>query len=671
MRSAVPFGGGFGHVRMSRLIAPTGGGNPAPASIRARGCDFDVYSIMNTQSLKDDMVTTRIPEAEAVLSCERSAVARALTCMENAHPGAARLHAALLSHAGRAHVVGITGAPGAGKSTLIGALLGSWIASGLRVAVLAVDPSSPVSGGALLGDRIRMAHHGGADSVFIRSLSSRGTLGGLSSTTSALVDVLDAAGFDLVIVETVGVGQSEVDIHRLADTCIVVCPPGLGDEVQAIKAGILEIADILVVNKGDQPGALRTVNELKPVCDRHRDDGWTVEVLRTVATTGDGIAQLVARIAAHRAANGVGRRLRRNDASARVGTVRPSAVASDDELFERIRQWQQDGHGVALATVVRTWGSSPRPAGSHLAANDTCGFIGSVSGGCVESVVITEAQAVIADGVGRMLSFGVSDEQAWEVGLACGGRVQVYVERVAADGLFSRLCEDRSGKRPVAAVTRVADGAKALVRMQDQEGELTLDVARVDEIRALLAAGRSAFLVPEEDGLFVRCHVASARLVIVGAVHIAQALAPMAAIAGYEVIVVDPRRAFADRQRFGGVKLIADWPDDALAGLRLDAQTAVVVLSHDPKIDDPALRVALASDAFYVGALGSVRTHARRVERLGAEGLDEALQRLHAPIGLDLGGRTPAEIAVSILAQVIRARYAAKPSQQRLDATQT
>lgn len=369
----------------------------------------------------------KMPEGidlSAVLGRARTALARAVTLIENDRPGADELHAGLAPHCGRAHVVGITGAPGAGKSTLINALLGELLRRGRRIAVVAVDPSSPITGGAILGDRVRMGEHGSNDSVFIRSVSSRGHLGGLSRTAGRVIDVFDAAGFDVVIVETVGTGQSEVEISRFADTNVVVCPPGLGDEVQAIKAGILEIADILVVNKADLPQAGRTLLDMQTARGLRHREGWQVEVLRTVATSGEGIAELADRIDEHARAAGIGRRLK----TAAASTAAPQAT--DDELFQRMRRWRAAGRGVALATVVRTWGSSPRPEGSHLAVEEGGAFVGSVSGGCIEGAVITEAQAVIADGRPRMLEFGVSDEQAWEVGLACGGRVQVFVERV-------------------------------------------------------------------------------------------------------------------------------------------------------------------------------------------------------------------------------------------------
>jgi xanthine dehydrogenase accessory factor len=205
-------------------------------------------------------------------------------------------------------------------------------------------------------------------------------------------------------------------------------------------------------------------------------------------------------------------------------------------------------------------------------------------------------------------------------------------------------------------VTRLADGAQCMVDAAACEGELALGNEQLAEAQGLLVSGRSTTLASGAD-LFARAYVPAPRLLIVGAVHIAQALAPMAAAAGFEVIVIDPRGAFASADRFPDVQLSDEWPDEALARLGLDAKTALVALSHDPKLDDPALELALPSEMFYVGALGSRRTHEKRLERLRAAGLGELTGHIHSPIGLDLGGRSPAEIAVSILAEVIQVRY--------------
>lgn len=223
-------------------------------------------------------------------------------------------------------------------------------------------------------------------------------------------------------------------------------------------------------------------------------------------------------------------------------------------------------------------------------------------------------------------------------------------------GFLARLMAARAAKRPVALVTRLADGAQTLVDDGDTLGDLSLTATEAAALTKRLTSGHSGAL-DEAGELFARVYAPAPRLLIVGAVHISQALAPMAATAGFAVTVIDPRRAFASEQRFPGVTLTDEWPDEAMARLAPDAQTAVVTLTHDPKLDDPALAAALASPAFYIGALGSKRTHEKRVARLTELGLAAQLGRIHAPVGLDLGGRYPSEIAVAILAEVIRVRY--------------
>ncbi|GIK96566.1 MAG: hypothetical protein BroJett029_07750 [Alphaproteobacteria bacterium] len=225
--------------------------------------------------------------------------------------------------------------------------------------------------------------------------------------------------------------------------------------------------------------------------------------------------------------------------------------------------------------------------------------------------------------------------------------------------LLDRLLADRAAKRPTAIATDLDSGIQALVRLDDVRGDLALDTAMLEAARTALRADRSGILDIAGRRIFLQVSNPPLRMLIVGAVHITQALAPMAALAGYDVTVIDPRRAFATDQRFPDVKLVGDWPDEAMEKLRPDSRTAVVALTHDPKIDDPALSVALRSDAFYIGALGSKRTHANRLARLREAGFDErATARIHGPIGLTIGAKSPAEIAISILAQVTAVLHA-------------
>jgi LAO/AO transport system kinase len=240
--------------------------------------------------------------AERILSGEIRAAARLMRDIDDGIPGAVAELKRLYPHTGRAFILGVTGPPGAGKSTLTDKLIAAYRARGSRVAVVAIDPTSPFSGGAILGDRIRMNRHATDEGVFIRSLGTRGHLGGLSRSTSDIVTVLDAMGWDVVIVETVGVGQDEVEIVRTAHTSLVVMVPGLGDDIQAIKAGILEIGDLFVVNKADRPDADRTARDLEAMLEMSHpgEGGWWPPVLKTVAQKNEGIAELVERIEAHR-----------------------------------------------------------------------------------------------------------------------------------------------------------------------------------------------------------------------------------------------------------------------------------------------------------------------------------------------------------------------------------
>lgn len=301
-------------------------------------------------------------------------------------------------------------------------------------------------------------------------------------------------------------------------------------------------------------------------------------------------------------------------------------MSSDEAIIDTAREWCGARHKVAIATVIATWGSAPRRVGSHLVVREDGIFEGSVSGGCVEGDVITEALTVIREGRSKRLDYGVADARAWEVGLACGGRIAILVQALVA-GQFDPVLLDRiaAGRDAGESVTLVTDLSTGTTR-------------------------------EAETGEFVRVYSPPLRLAIIGAVHIAQALVPVARLLGYTPLVIDPRGLFATSARFDDVTLDDGWPDEALARWRPNAACAVVALTHDPKLDDVGLAAALRSPAFYIAALGSRKSHAARLDRLGALGFDEAtLTRVHGPAGLAIGAANPAEIALSIAAQMTAA----------------
>jgi len=312
-------------------------------------------------------------------------------------------------------------------------------------------------------------------------------------------------------------------------------------------------------------------------------------------------------------------------------------------------QWLQEGRPAAIATVIETWGSAPCPAGSHLLIDSDANFFGSVSGGCVEADVITQALDVIAHGQAKVLEFGIADERAWRAGLSCGGRIRILVTRLTAHfGEISKALEQRRGSR---LLTHIQSGAQNLWTESNAGPEIVCQ-----PFNAAPATAQSRLVVINQQEYFLNMYTPRPRLILVGAVHISQNLLISAKLTGFDVTILDPRTAFATPERFGDADLHPLWPQDYFDRHPPDRHTAVAALTHDPKIDDEALIAAIRAKAFYIGALGSRKTHAARLERFYQAGLsphDCALIR--APIGLDIKAQGPAEIAIAVLAQVIAA----------------
>ena len=332
------------------------------------------------------------------------------------------------------------------------------------------------------------------------------------------------------------------------------------------------------------------------------------------------------------------------------------------ELLDQYDAWRAEGHDVGRAVVIRTYGSSPRQAGSVLLVADDGRMIGSVSGGCIEGAA---AQAVLESrerGGARVIRYGVTNEQAWDVGLACGGTIDVLIEPDVPERAVAAARDPLASGTSVLGTSLVTDLppetpddlTDALPATAEASNEAALEQIRRDA----LAAGRSQTAQIDGHHVFIETFPVPPRLVIVGATEVARSLAGLAKALGYERVVVDPRTAFATRERFPDVeRLLTDWPDEAFEAIDLGPNDAVAILSHDPKFDEPAIVEALKRGARYVGAIGSRRTQADRRRRLLEAGLTEdQLGQIRGPIGLDLGGREPAETALAILAEIVSVR---------------
>ncbi|PKN67745.1 MAG: XdhC/CoxI family protein [Deltaproteobacteria bacterium HGW-Deltaproteobacteria-12] len=329
---------------------------------------------------------------------------------------------------------------------------------------------------------------------------------------------------------------------------------------------------------------------------------------------------------------------------------------NNDDMYGKALEWMNKGREVALATVVKTWGSSPRPVGSQLVMDQTGAFEGSVSGGCIEGAVITEGLEVLKSGEPRVLNFGVTSAQAWEVGLACGGEISIYLEKVTSKRLLEEMESMRRKNQGVCVITDLENGEKKLLPIDGGEKIYTLfpDFRKI--IQEAVKTENNIILISKGHQHFLHFFLPAFEIIIVGAVHIAQPLVQIVRSIGYKVTIIDPRESFANKDRFPDVPIIIQWPDEALPG-RLHSRVALVTLTHDPKLDDPALIEGLKSDAFYIGALGSRSTHADRLSRLSAAGFSkDSLERICGPVGLRIGAIGQGEIAISIIAQIIQKR---------------
>ena len=339
------------------------------------------------------------------------------------------------------------------------------------------------------------------------------------------------------------------------------------------------------------------------------------------------------------------------------------------DILATMKRWQSEERSIALATVVKTWGSAPRREGAKMGVTDEMAMIGSVSGGCVEGAVVEEALAGLKDGRPRLLKFGVADDMAWEVGLTCGGSIEVFVEPLDAlwwDALADLAENDKFGLT-VTIMDGESIGQKVLLDAAGDELYRTrgLPEGMLARLKAAAADCSKSGIVTLEEGadegetrVMVDMQVERPHLILIGGVHVSIPLGAMAAQVGFRVSIVDPRSAFASQERFpNAANILHSYPDKALPQLGLDRSTYLAVLTHDPKIDDKALITALPANIPYVGVLSSGRTHRQRVARLKEAGLsDELIARIRTPIGLDIGASTPEEIAVCILAEIIAAR---------------
>ncbi len=333
------------------------------------------------------------------------------------------------------------------------------------------------------------------------------------------------------------------------------------------------------------------------------------------------------------------------------------------DILETLNNWLKENRKIALATVVETWGSAPRQAGAKMGITADMGMCGSVSGGCVETAVVQEALDTLEDGKPRLLYFGVSDDTAWDIGLACGGKISVFVEPLEV--AWWEAIEQHVQQDKAYVTIMILKGDHIGKKMLLDETGVVYSTIPDDFCDAFINAGQNALKQNKssresllDQDILIDIYQPRPRLVIVGGAHVAIALNTIAHLLGFRVMLIDPRRAFATKERFPDVEMIShSYPDKAFAEMGITAETYIAILTHDPKIDDPALRAALPANAPYVGVLSSKRTHEQRIKRLTEGGLStELLARIRTPIGIEIGAKTPEEIALCIMAEIVAIR---------------
>jgi xanthine dehydrogenase accessory factor len=343
------------------------------------------------------------------------------------------------------------------------------------------------------------------------------------------------------------------------------------------------------------------------------------------------------------------------------------------EIFSQVLKWLDEGKKAALATVIQKQGSALQGVGSKMGVSSDMEMAGSVSGGCVEGAVVQEALRVMNSGQSSVVDYGITDETAWSVGLACGGRIKILIQLIYKDGkngvsreMLEKIIELKASDKPFCFLTEISDrgtGTSAIISNSKlifpKKNPQWLDKAFIKELSFLERTESSGIIKNNQINIFADIFLPKPRLVIIGAVHIAQSLEKMARICGFSTIIIDPRKAFASLERFQDVdQMVIEWPTDGLASIELNDRDYLLALSHDDKLDIPALKMALDRKVYYIGMLSSRKTRDGRFELLKSEGYSSNdLKRIHAPVGLDIGARSPEEISLSILAEITAFRY--------------